>query len=407
MAWLAFVGVSVSAVAGACGSENSLVDGECATGYQTCVGTCIDVNSNRDHCGACGAPCAPGVACNAGACGGWLDGAPYSDPDADGSLDGRDHPDGRGGGHGDDDASDACPPPPYLTAEACGACGVVCAAPNSVCRVENGAPSCAPPCAAPFAECNGRCVDFHVNDARNCGACGKTCPSNICVAGKCQGATPGDLIVIGHDYKEGFAGSSQAKVLTNAVFLPTTNPLRILSFESFADAVNVSNVKNLIQNAPVGRTVKFDVAANSGALVSPTLSDAYDVVLLHDQQGASAATLAGIGATWAVSLEAFGRAGGIIVALDGAGGQGGMPALLTAANLLNVSGHQALASGELVSIVAPTDRISTFVVSPYSAFDRSVTFQVNEANGPNLVFVADHLVNGIPTAPVVIHKVIP
>ena len=402
---IALAGAVLASVTQGCGAESSLVDGDCAASYTACDGLCADTATDPEHCGGCLSRCAPGIACIGGVCGGGLDGPGDGAPDGprDGALDGPgDGPPGDGG-----DGGDACPPPPYVTAAACGACGIVCVAPNSACIIDvNGKPVCAPPCIAPLVECAGKCIDVS-SDPRNCGACAKFCPSNICVASKCQGATPGDVIVIGHDYKDAFAGSSQARVLTNAVFIPTSNPLRILSFEQFADAAVIANVKALIQSAAAGRALKVTVTTNPAALASAALAQLYDVILVHDQQGGAPATLAANGATWAADLAAFAQGGGVIVALDGAGGQGGMPNLLTAAQLLDVASHQSIPAGSLVSIIAPADRISTLVVSPYGTFDRSVTFQSNEANGGNVVYVATQLVGGVPANPVVVHKVVP
>jgi hypothetical protein len=250
------------------------------------------------------------------------------------------------------------------------------------------------------------CVDLTA-DPQNCSACGKFCASNICVTSVCQGATPGDIVVIGHDYRDALASSSQSRILTNAVFIPPTDPLRILSYEQFSDPSTVVNLKNILQAVIVGRTLKITVATSPAALTSTTLAQSFDVVLIHDQQGGAPATLAATGATWAAPLSSFAKGGGVIVALDGAGGQGGMPSLLTAAQLLAVTGHQSLPAGSLVGIVAPGDRIATLVVSPYATFDRSVTLQTSEPNGGVVVYVAQQIVNAVPVDPVVIHKLVP
>lgn len=400
---VAIVGLVLASVAQGCGADASLVDGECASSYAACDGACVDTATDPENCGGCASRCASGVACSGGLCGGALDGS------GDGRLDAPgDGTAGDGSGDGaQGDGGDACPPPPYVTAAACGACGIVCVAPKSACIIDvTGAPVCALPCVAPLAECSGKCIDVS-NDPQNCGACGKFCPSNICKLSKCQGATPGDVVVIGHDYRDAIAASSQARVLTNAVFIPTSNPLRILSYEQFADAGVVANVKALIQSAAGGRTIKLTVATNPAALASGSLAQIYDVVLVHDQQGGPPATLATIGASAAADLAAFAKSGGVIVALDGAGGQGGMPSLLTGAQLLDVASHQSIPAGSLVSVGAPADRIATLVVSPYGTFDRSVTIQSNEANGGNVIYVASQLVGGVPGDPVVVHKVVP
>ncbi|OJY15171.1 MAG: hypothetical protein BGO98_22250 [Myxococcales bacterium 68-20] len=401
---VALASVSVLVTVQGCRSENSVVDGSCAEGYSECGRRCVDTSSDPEHCGGCSVRCTPGEACIGGVCGGAIDGS--LDGSVDGSLDG-----GLLEGGGDVDGSlgdggDACPPPPYVTAAACGACGIVCTAPNSRCVDQGGTFVCGPPCAAPLVECNGACVDLE-NDPVNCGACGKFCPSNICVAGVCQGSTPGDIVVIGHDYSTGAAASSQAKVLTNAVFIPRSNPLRILSYEQFADAAAVANVKGILQSAASGRTLAVSVATNPAALQSATLSQSYDVVIIHDQQGGAPTTLATMGAGWAPALETFAKAGGVIVTLDGAGGQGGMPSLLTSANLLALASHQSIPAGSLIGIVAPSDSVGSLVIGPYGAYNRTVTLQPNEPNGGNVTYVARHIVAGNPADPVVVHKVVP
>ena len=403
---VALASVSVLAMVQGCRSENSVVDGSCAEGYSECGRRCVDTSSDPEHCGGCSVGCAPGEACVGGVCGGALDGSVggsldgSADGSNDGSLEGGDV-DGSLG-----DGSDACPPPPYVTAAACGACGIVCTAPNSRCVNQGGTFACGPPCAAPLVECNGACVDLQ-NDPVNCGACGKFCPSNVCVAGVCQGSTPGDIVVIGHDYRTGAAASSQAKVLTNAVFIPRSNPLRILSYEQFADAGAVANVKGILQSAASGRTLAITVSTNPTALQSGTLSQAYDVIIVHDQQGGAPVALATIGAGWAAALQTFAKAGGVIVTLDGAGGQGGMPSLLTSANLLDLPSHQAIAAGSLIGIVAPSDSVGSLVIGPYGAYNQTVTLQPNEPNGGNVTYVARQIVAGTPADPVVVHKIVP
>lgn len=387
-------------LAGGCGSENSLVGGACAPGYEVCDGRCVPIGQCAGADGSLDGP---------------LDGAPDGSVDGslDGDLDGQadgSSTDGSSDGSAADggaDAGDACPPPPYTTAAACGACNVQCTAPNDTCRLDgNAVYTCQPPCAAPTMLCDGVCIDVS-SDPFNCGACGKVCPSNLCSAGVCQGATPGDIVVIGHDYRDALAGSSQAKVLTNAVFIPTTNPLRILSYERHAEPQAVANVKSIIKSAAGTRALAYTVSNTAADLASPALAQSYDVVLVYDQRTGNAAALQAEGTSWKPHLATFTKAGGIVVALDGNAGQGNMPVLVTSAGLLDLAGHTTIPAGTRVNIVAPADRIATLVATPYGTFNRSVTFQSNEPSGGVVTWVAREDLNPGDGDPIVIHKVVP
>jgi hypothetical protein len=409
------LGLLVMALAPGCGNLNSIVDGTCATGYAECGGTCIDVRTAPDHCGECDNRCEPGLACVAGVCtvggdsrDGSTDGAA-----GDGSTDGAstDGPsnDGTSDGAPIDGSTDGDPgacAPPFNTPQNCGACGVVCQPPNSECVEDTAGFECAPPCTPPLVRCGSRCVDLD-NDPFNCGRCGKFCPSNLCSGGVCQGATPGDIVVIGHDYSGAIAGTSQARVLTNSVFIPTSNALRVLSYEELSNPTAVARVKSIIQAAAGGRVVNYTVGGTSAILEDPTLAAKFDVVLLYDQQSGNAATLAARGSAWAPHLSVFTKAGGVVVALDGSAGLGAMPALLVSAGLLDVAGHTPIAVGTRVGIVAPSDRVATSVASPYGSFARSVTFRSNEPNSGNVTYVAVEVSDGTSPAPVVVHKVVP
>lgn len=392
--------IAVLVLGQGCGAENALVGGRCGTGLEECDGVCIDPRTDPQHCGGCSSPACPtGVPCIEGFCGG-LDGS-----DGDGSADGSDGSEGDGSeGDGAVIPDGGCTPP-FDTDDQCGDCFTACLPTQSCLLQDGGGFACGPKCPLPLVACHGRCVDT-TNDPNNCGACGKFCPSQICVSSLCVGTNPGDVVVLGHDFSGGLAGTSQAKALTNAVFIPRTDPLRILSYEQHAEAGAVLRVKNIVQSAAFGRRLSYTVSRSDADLRRADLIRDFDVVLVYDQAQATNAQASAIGAGWAPFLIPFAKAGGVVVALDGAAGNGEMPTLLSTSLLLDTASHAPLAASSQVAVVAPQDRVASQVLSPYAVQSRSITLQPNEPNGGNVVWVVRANAAG-DGDPVVVHKIVP
>ena len=57
--------LSVLALAGC---ATPLVGGECRDDFTPCDGVCVDLQTDRHNCGACGNACAPAEACVVGIC---------------------------------------------------------------------------------------------------------------------------------------------------------------------------------------------------------------------------------------------------------------------------------------------------------------------------------------------------
>ena len=61
------------------GCATPLVGGECREGFTPCDGLCVDLQTDRQNCGACGNACATAEACVLGICvlddGGGVDGS--------------------------------------------------------------------------------------------------------------------------------------------------------------------------------------------------------------------------------------------------------------------------------------------------------------------------------------------
>ena len=255
-------------------------------------------------------------------------------------------------------------------------------------------------CDAPLFACHDACVTGD-SDAMNCGACGKICPSNICVAGECQGATTGDVILLGHGYADSWSTSSQVKTLVNAVGIPTTDPIRVLAYDGLS--THAAKDRSLVSAAMKGRKLAFSTLTGDDSsavgLDAADLARHYDVVLLHGAPADAAAS----GAKWATALDTFTRKGGVVVALDD--GASDMPGLLRSAGILPVDGHVALSWDAQIVVSSPGDVVGVQVISPYAPSDAAVGFLGITASNDVSIVSRERNQAG-DGAPVVIHRVV-
>jgi hypothetical protein len=166
----------------ACPAGNECSDGACIApaappadncvpqGLTACAGFCVDTATDAAHCGGCSAACAVGETCVGGVCQAAAAPAQAAVCAA-----------------GETDCSGICVD---LSSDFgnCGACGVVCVAPQGCsggqCVDQTAPPPTDCPAIGPtFIDCGGVCVDAQ-SDPLNCGACGVTC-QNQCSAGVC------------------------------------------------------------------------------------------------------------------------------------------------------------------------------------------------------------------------------
>jgi len=127
----------------------------CPQGELDCGGTCVALDSDPAHCGACGNACGALQVCDGGACACAPDVAACGGACADLRIDPQN----------------------------CGTCGTRCGT-STVC---DGASGCIAPaaCLAPQTVCGGSCVDLGASPS-HCGACGHACAAGeACIAGAC------------------------------------------------------------------------------------------------------------------------------------------------------------------------------------------------------------------------------
>lgn len=411
-------------------TETGVVGGKCREGLTTCGGQCVDISTDHAHCGSCGHACAAGVQCVSGSCGsaaeGGVDGgrdadaAPTDSGDADvtsgdgGKPDAGDaghpdagdsgNPDADGGGNADGGEGGACTPP-YNEPGRCGDCNTKCTAAAPICSPSDGGYACVPFCTAPLVKCGSQCVDTN-SDPKHCGSCNKVCPTGLCQGGKCVGAKAGHIVAACMSYQQNFQTSSQTVLLGNAVFLPFANPMRILAYDQYVQSNVRQRVDQTIGWAAAARGRSYNITSVSTvAGVSQKLNVLdYDVFLVYDQPNAPAGALGSAGTAWATSLDAFARAGGVIVVLSGGDGVGEMPDLLTNSNLLPVSAESDVTYSQLYNR-APTDAIGVNVLTPFVGTRMSCTFTTSVTPDATTTFViSDQGPTGPVGSPVVVHR---
>ena len=320
----------------------------------------------------------------------------------DGSGGGGDGSGGDGAG-GDASYPDGCAPP-FDTPQSCGTCGNVCVTPNDVCELVDGGFQCAPSCAPPLVACKGGCVNL-ARDPKNCGACGTVCPSQYCFLATCQGSVAGNVIVIGHDFQKTLSTDEEALLLTNSVFY---NPgaVNLLSFEHYAGAATVANGLSILTKYAAAQHITLNVqsSADDTIVTNDTLLASVSVVFLWDQPNAPPGTLGALGTSWAPHLSKFEQGGGIVIALDAAQGVGEMPALITNAALLTVTGHGTVTPGSPADVPLAGLSIARGMTSVYAVEQNTAWFTTSEASGAKTLYVAN--VQGQPTELVALQKVI-
>lgn len=398
----------------ACGS-GGIVGGKCKGRTVSCDGQCCDPDTGLPVGGASN----PGGGSGPGQAGNNTAAAAGENPGVGGN---GELPDGGFfdspvDGMGDADAPLECMPP-YNTPSNCGACGNKCVDPDRFCAPDDeGGFHCVPLCEDPLVECNGRCVivpDAYLSDPDNCGSCGNQCPSDICQGGKCVGAKYGNVALICMDFNSNAKESAPTVLLGNAVYAPAKNPVRVLEYTRGANPAAVSRVHTVIGWAGEprnNRTASFTEAKTVDAVTNNLNINDFDVFLVHDLVKATAGDPAVAASTWEAGsvLTSFGRAGGVIVVLDGAEGTGEMHELINAGNLLDPQGQVSLDGQTDMTLDqvwnnAPFDVLGVNVLSPFLGTSHTCTFDTTAMPSADTIFVlTDDQKGGKPVA---IHRVI-
>jgi hypothetical protein len=349
------------------GCLDPVVGADCADGTELCDGRCV----------------------TAGTCT-----VPDAGPGGDGGGG-----DGDGGGGEDPDAgSPACDVGETLCNEVCvdldedpdncGECGDECE-PGQLCSEG----MCEMQCEPPTTRCGMFCVNLDT-DPDHCGACPIECDSGLCQDGECADATPGHIVVIGHDYEQ--SNPAMRRVVGNSVFLGLGSTVSVLVWEGDSTAALRNRTDAAIDevSSAIGRNWVRTVATDP-ILVPAQLED-HQVFLIYSQRNGDDASFASWGDDWRVALDTFTSLGGTVVLLDGeAGDHGGTFQILRPSGLFDATGR-SIVTGQTMRVVNPIDSVAANVPLMYAGEQATVSFETTETG---------HVVRDESDAPVVIHRV--
>jgi hypothetical protein len=383
-----------------------IVGAECRDGFDLCTGKCVQLDSDFRNCGGCGNDCGFFI-CDEGMCSGTElrpdaglpdGGVPLRDagPLGDAALDASsDIPDARvspdsgvsGCGLGEIECGGSCVDP-GTNPEHCGTCDQACIV-GEFCVVG----SCSPACDPPLVACGSLCIDV-LSNPFHCGSCGHVCESGICVGGECADAVPGHLVVIGHDYER--STEVMRRIATNAVFLASASPVRVLSYVGGATTTSVANIRAALDDNDEGRT--WQEIEGLEPIITRQLAQA-EVFLVYPQQSSANSVLDKLGDQWGNALGQFMLAGGVVVLFETYGGSNDGTYRILQPPKLFVASARARVPRQILTVTDPGVGLAYNLTASYQNSTRTSSFEA--ITSPGTVVVQDDLGD-----PVVFHRVV-
>jgi len=266
----------------------------------------------------------------------------------------------------------------------------------------SGVESCTPGTPTSDANCNGvdNDCDGSTDEHYVPYTCG-TCPDlSECISGSAS-CTPdtwcnddGHATLIGHDY---YASNTNVdRIVGNAVFLTTaTGTVQVLGYTQYADTSSTGEVAHTnaavdARASALGRTWRLQTFTDYTQL--DTLLPGYHVLIVYEQESASATLMQTVGTAWTSTLNTFVNSGGVVVVADYSGSSW---EILDTSGLMTITASAGVSIGASLTIAAPGDAVATGVSNPYLATNGSRSYTTSDTVVVSQTSTA---------APVVIHK---
>jgi len=263
-------------------------------------------------------------------------------------------------------------------------------------------PDAAPPADAPppidcgtLVLCPVGCTNLD-DDPDNCGSCGFSCGTGLCVGRVCQQRQSGHLVVLGHDYS--VTRPAMDNIIGNAVFFAPSNPVKVLAYEGAATAESIGGADSAIQRIAASQSRSWTKTTVSSANV-PAMLPSADVFLIYAQAGASDATLMALGTAWSAALNDFVQAGKTLILLEGwSPANAGTFQIVQQANLFHANSRTDV-TGQTMFVARPGDAVATRVPQTYRGERGTVWFDTNDQT------VVIQVASDAGIQPVVVHAV--
>jgi hypothetical protein len=154
----------------------------------------------------------------------------------------------------------------------------------------------------------------------------------------------------------------------------------------------VANTNSAIdaRASALGRTWRLQTFDDYTLLDS--LLPGYHVLIVYEQESASATLMQTVGTAWASTLDSFVNAGGVVIVADYSGSSW---EILDTSGLMTITASTTVSSGTSLTIAAPGDDVATGVSNPYIATNGSRSYTTSDTVVVSQTSTA---------APVVIHK---